>query len=82
MAFTVEGVELSKYNAIKVVIDEGTSNEQVGGYVLSDIFDTTISGPVNLGLQINDVPDAYVNRLSIYLSNGTSQDEKKTWATE
>ena len=82
MAFTVEDVDLSKYNAIKVVIDEGTANEQVGGYVLSDIFDTTISGSVNLGLQINDVPNEYVNRLSIYLSNGTSQNEKQTWTTE
>ena len=66
MGFTVETEHISDYNSIKVKVNNG-SKRLVGGYDLSDTFGS-MSGPVKLGLQINDVPKDYENYITVQLS--------------
>ncbi|MBQ3425606.1 MAG: hypothetical protein IJH37_00485 [Clostridia bacterium] len=74
-AFSLEAVNLSKYNIIKVQI-----GQKAGGLYLNDILGV-YNGEVNFGLQLNNIPEEYADEISVYLSNGTLSSNKMDWGS-
>lgn len=77
MSFNLNAVNLSGYNVITVKI-----GNVLGGYDLSDVF-PNMSGDVNLGLQINNIPSEYKDIIEVYLGYGTlSSNSVSDWSAE
>jgi hypothetical protein len=65
VGFKLNAVSLEGYDVITVKI-----GDKMGGYNLSDVFGS-INSTVNLALQIDNVPDEYVDSIKVYLGSGT-----------
>lgn len=81
MGFAIEEVDLDAYKSIKVVIEPDEAEPIIGAYS-TKVFGS-ISGTVNLALQINNVPDKYKDKISLYLSANNVDDHPAIkWADE
>ena len=75
LAFTITD-DISDYNIITIKV-----GDKMGGFYISDVFGN-ITGDVNLGLQINNVPEAYKNDIEVYLGTGTLGQSYGDWSAE
>ena len=82
LAFVTEGVNLMDYTTLKLVVDENGESPKYGGYDLNELIGATIDGPENLGLQINNIPDEYVGKITVYLSNAAIDKTEQAWSSE
>ena len=81
LAFVAEDVKLGQYDAIKIVVDDGTGLK-TGGFKLADLFETNLdkNSSVNLGLQINNIPDSVtITKVSLAVYDKENSSDDKAW---
>ena len=75
LAFTLTD-DISDYNVITVKV-----GDKMGGFYIDDVFGH-VSGYVNLGLQINNVPMEDKDKIEVYLGTGSLGSSYKNWDAE
>lgn len=78
VGFIIADVPLADYNSI--IVTDGTN--KIGGYPLWNSIDTNVvSGNVNLGIQINGVPEEYRDNITMSLSKDEVTETTETTET-